>query len=237
MLISRRPILASTLVVSVAAAVLATGCSGPAPAPDPAPSPVSAPSTSPVPPTPQPVPPTGPAPSAPGDAGDTADPAPPSKDPGSAPSGAPSPADPPTSADDRPFAMRPGTIDGARVKASVFPVTRAGGTATVNVMIASDDPNRQFWVGGALSDGNRETGAAGLDSVDGLRLVDVKSKKLYLPAVTGAGRCACSPDGTEVWVRTTLVWVSVVFAAPPTDLTAIDVQVPQFGTFTGVPLS
>ena len=35
---------------------------------------------------------------------------------------------------------------------------------------------------------------------------------------------------------TNALWVSVVFAAPPTELTTISVQIPQFGTITDVPL-
>src|SRR5215213_4478076 len=95
----------------------------------------------------------------PGDAGDTAEP----KDPSS--TATPAPAE-------QPFAMRPGAIDKVRVKASVFPVRRAGQTATVNVWIASDNPQEAFMLTGELSDGNPEVGSRSDWAVDGLRLVD-----------------------------------------------------------------
>src|SRR5215207_7095376 len=90
----------------------------------------------------------------PGDAGDTTEPkkpaptatdAPPSGQPSS--SGTPAPAE-------QPFAVRPGAIDKVRVKASVFPVRRAGQIATVNVLITSDNPQEAFMLSGELSDGN-----------------------------------------------------------------------------------
>ena len=170
-----------------------------------------------------------------GDAGDTTEPrepsptatgAPPSAEPSSA--GTPAPAE-------QPFAVRPGAIDKVRVTASVFPVRRAGQTATVNVLITSDKPQEAFMLNGELSDGNPEVGSRSDWAVDGLRLVDATNKKAYLPATTGDGICACTPDD-KILDETNAVWVSVVFAAPPADLTTISVQIPQFGTITDVPL-
>ena len=174
-------------------------------------------------------------PEMPGDAGDTIEPkgpsptgtdAPPSAESSSA--GTPAPAE-------QPFAVRPGAIDKLRVKASVFPVRRAGQTATVNVLIASDNPQEAFMLNGELSDGNPEVGSRSDRAVDGLRLVDTTNKKAYLPATTGDGICACTP-ADKVLDETNAVWVSVVFAAPPAELTTISVQIPQFGTITDVPL-
>ena len=132
--------------------------------------------------------------------------------------------------------MRPGAIDKVRVKASVFPVRRAGQTATVNVLIASDNPQEAFMLNGELSDGNPEVGSRSDRAVDGLRLVDATNKKAYLPATTGDGICACSPADNAGLDETNALWVSVVFAAPPAQLATISVQIPQFGTITDVPL-
>jgi len=118
----------------------------------------------------------------------------------------------------------------------VFPVRRAGRTATVNVLIASDNPQEAFMLNGELSDGNPEVGSRSDRAVDGLRLVDATNKKAYLPATTGDGICACTPADDTKWYETNAVWVSVVFAAPPAELTTISVQIPQFGTITDVPL-
>src|SRR5215213_4392015 len=141
-------------------------------------------------------------PKVPGDAGDTTEPkgpsptgtdAPPSAESSSA--GTPAPAE-------QPFAVRPGAIDKLRVKASVFPVRRAGQTATVNVLIASDNPQEAFMLNGELSDGNPEVGSRSDRAVDGLRLVDTTNKKAYLPATTGDGICACSPADDAIMDET-----------------------------------
>jgi len=115
-------------------------------------------------------------PKVPGDAGDTTEPkgpsptgtdAPPSAESSSA--GTPAPAE-------QPFATRPGAIDKLRVTASVFPVRRAGQTATVNALITSDNPQEAFMLTVELSDGNPEVGSRSEWAVDGLRLVDATNK-------------------------------------------------------------
>lgn len=172
----------------------------------------------------------------PGDAGDSAEPKDQSPTATAAhPSGHPSSSETrgPT---EQPFAVRPGAINTVHVKASVFPVRRAGQTATVNVLIASDNPQEGFILGGDLSDGNPEVGSRSDRAVDGLRLVDATNKKAYLPATTGDGICACIPADNAELNETNAVWVSVVFAAPPAELSTISVQIPQFGTITDVPL-
>ena len=76
-----------------------------------------------------------------GDAGDTTEPKEPSPTATDAPpSGQPSSSGTQAPAE-QPFAVRPGAIDKVRVTASVFHVRRAGQTATVNVLIASQNPD------------------------------------------------------------------------------------------------
>ncbi len=170
----------------------------------------------------------------PGDAGDTAEPTEPSPTASEpAPSAEPTPTSAPT---EQPFSVRPGSVSSKPVKASVFPVERAGQLATVNVLIAADDPLATFGVGASLSDQDPEVGSRSKDSVDGLRLVDPVNKKSYLPATTGNGVCACTPADDAIPMFTSSLWVSVVFAAPPADQTTINVVIPRFGTVTDVPL-
>lgn len=174
----------------------------------------------------------------PGDAGDTAGPVSPPAPATSAPSpGQPLPTGSPSTASEPPFAVRPGSVEKVRVHADIFPVRRSGQTATANVMITADDPAKDFMLGQRLSDGNPEVAARDLVSADGLRLIDAKNKKTYLPATTADGVCACTPADGQLYDPSNVVWVSVVFAAPPADLTTIDLQIPMFGTVTDVPLT
>ena len=137
---------------------------------------------------------------------------------------------------EEPVATRAGSIDKVRVTAQLFPVRRSGGTATVDLYIASRDPEETFMLSDNLGDGNTETASTALSSVDGIRLLDTHAKKAYLPAVTADGACVCSPDDDNTWTFHSSVWVTVTFAAPPASVTTISVSVPNFGTFTDVPV-
>lgn len=137
---------------------------------------------------------------------------------------------------EQPVATRPGSFDGIRVSAQLYPVRRSGGTATIDLYIASQNPDDRFGVFDSLGDGNAETGAKELNSVDGIRLIDTTAKKAYLPAVTATGACVCSPDDLSTTTMRSSVWVTVTFAAPPATVSTISVSVPSFGTFTDVPI-
>lgn len=143
---------------------------------------------------------------------------------------------PSVTAAEEPVASRPGSIDKVGVTAQVFPVRRSGGTATVDLYIASKDSEDEFMIGGKLGDGNTETSSKSLSSVDGIRLLDTTAKKAYLPAITADGACVCSPDDASTLTFNSAVWVTVTFAAPPTDVSVVSVSVPTFGTFTDVPV-
>jgi hypothetical protein len=140
------------------------------------------------------------------------------------------------SSGDTPVATRPGSFDKDKVVATLYPVRRSGETASVNLYIAAQDPDGTFMLLNSLGDGNTETSSKALTSVDGVRLVDPVAKKAYLPAVTADGQCVCSPDDGATGEVRSSVWVTVTFAAPPTELTMINVTVPTFGTFTDVPV-
>lgn len=168
--------------------------------------------------------------------------------PSAQPSSAPAPAETPAAsmtaptptsteaAGEDPVATRPGSIGKVAVTTQVFPVRRSGGTATVDVYVASRNPDDEFMISGSLGDGNTETASKSLSSVDGVRLLDTTAKKAYLPAVTADGACVCSPDDANTMTFTSSVWVTVTFAAPPVSVTTVSVAVPTFGTFTDVPV-
>ena len=140
------------------------------------------------------------------------------------------------SAGDQPVATRPGSFDKDKVVGALYPVRRTGQTASVNLYIAAQDADGSFMLLNSLGDGNTETSSKALTSVDGVRLVDPVAKKAYLPAVTADGQCVCSPDDGATGEVRSSVWVTVTFAAPPAELTMINVTVPTFGTFTDVPV-
>ena len=158
---------------------------------------------------------------------------------GPAGSGSSSPAPVPVpsgSASEVAVAARPGSFDKDKVLATLYPVRRSGETASVNLFIVAQDPDGTFMLLNSLGDGNTETSSKALTSVDGIRLVDPVAKKAYLPAVTADGQCVCSPDDGATGEIRSSVWVTVTFAAPPAQLTMINVTVPTFGTFTDVPI-
>jgi hypothetical protein len=158
---------------------------------------------------------------------------PPSAAPASAaPTAAPTPR--PT---EQPVAVRPGAFDKTAVNAYIYPVRRSGQTATANVLIRSEDPDKEFMVSTALGDGNPEVSAQNLGSVDGIRLIDNTAKKAYLPATTGEGVCLCSPTDDAAYAFNTTMWVTVVFAAPPEATSKVDLLLPVFGTVTDVPVA
>jgi hypothetical protein len=161
-------------------------------------------------------------------------------DPATSPAGTASPsASVPSgsvSAGDQQVTTRPGSFDKDKVVATLYPVRRTGETASVNLYIAAQDPDGTFMLLNSLGDGNTETSSKALTSVDGVRLVDPVAKKAYLPAVTADGQCVCSPDDGATGEIRSSVWVTVTFAAPPAELTTINVTVPTFGTFTDVPI-
>ena len=75
------------------------------------------------------------------------------------------------------------------------------------------------------------------DAADGLQLVDGKNAKLYLVASDGQGRCLCSRNLSNLFLDYgNPVPLSASFAAPPADITAVQVRIPGFGTVKNVPV-
>lgn len=135
----------------------------------------------------------------------------------------------------RAVATRRGSLEQVPVTATVFPLMRSGDLASINVVISSTS-GRAFRILEHLSDHNPELSARRLRTVDGVRLLDSRQKKAYLPATTSTGECLCSPANTDMLERYTELTISVVFASPPPDLEHIDVVIPVFGTVTDVPI-
>lgn len=152
--------------------------------------------------------------------------------------GAPTPADPnqPAAGDQlgQVFATRTASYEGTKLTMNVYPIRRDGGTSHLNLSMESSN---RINLGQVLSDGNYQaiddTGFA----ADGLQLVDGKNSKVHLVASDGNGQCLCSRNLLQARPSSSNpVLISATFAAPPTDVTTVDVRIPNFGTVSDVPV-
>ncbi|WP_378784632.1 hypothetical protein ACFMQL_04185 [Nonomuraea fastidiosa] len=73
--------------------------------------------------------------------------------------------------------------------------------------------------------------------VDGVFLVDVKNAKKHLVAVDSEGKCVCSRIQALFLKKDDTAVLSATFAAPPPDVTTVDVHIPNVGTLSDVPIS
>lgn len=158
-------------------------------------------------------------------------------------SASPTPADPsqPGAGTDQlgtPVATRTSAIGGKKAVLTVYPVLRDGTTSHMNFTIAGVTAGDRVQVASSLSDGNYKAIDFNGDAADGIQLVDGKNSKLYLVASDGAGQCLCSHDLSGVFLQPGApVVFSATFAAPPADVSAVDVRIPTFGTVKSVPVS
>ena len=220
--------LAAMLSISVAGCTLPfTGGSNPAPSDPPAPAPAS---SAPV------VPSVTPTPVVPSDSSSAAAPS----QSASEPSAVPTPADPsqPESGTQlgAPVATREAGRDGNKLQLTVYPVLRDGTTSHVNLALKVPVGTKRVQLVGLLSDANRDAGDSGPWAADGIQLIDGKNPKLYLVASDGQGHCLCSRYLVNVFADTSPVLISATFAAPPADVTKVDVRIPGFGTVVNVPV-
>jgi hypothetical protein len=132
----------------------------------------------------------------------------------------------------------PGFVDNAKVTLDVFAIRRTGDLAVIQLKLnvdAAAEGSPQ--VAQTFGDGSTETGAKDLDSMDGVQLVDAAAGKVYLAATNTDGGCLCSEDlGGAIIEPGQSTMLDVTFAAPPDDLSSIDVRVPSFGTIPAVPV-
>jgi len=116
---------------------------------------------------------------------------------------------------------------------------RDGGVSHLNFTLTSDaKEENKVQIADLLSDSNNQASDKGAWAADGLQVIDGKNSKLYLVASDGQGQCLCSRQllGKYVFAGQPMV-LSATFAAPPADVTTVDVRVPGFGTVVRVPVS
>jgi len=137
-----------------------------------------------------------------------------------------------------PAATRNGTADGKPATLAVYRIRRSD-TLAVLYFTVTVDPSVE---GGIpfyklFNDYDPTTGEGGaLSSVDGVRLVDSGRRKLYLAASDGKGACLCSRSIALTLESGDPYTFYATYAAPPTEVTALDVSFPHFGTISHVPV-
>lgn len=135
------------------------------------------------------------------------------------------------------LATRDASDNGNQVRIALTSLAREGELATLNFRATALSTRHTAWqVGGFFGD-LKGSGGSSL-AANGLYLIDTKNKKKHLVAADAGGGCVCSTNLSATFVRAgQSVVLSATFAAPPPDVTAVDVFVPNVGTFRNVPIS
>lgn len=141
---------------------------------------------------------------------------------GSPPSALPTPA----KAD--PAATKKVTWDDQRGEWSVFELYRHGRYVTLEFGVTNLSAD-EFGIGSTLSRGEVA------EDVSGVTVRDPVGRKRYLPATVG-GECLCTSRPYAVGSRQTM-YLTATYAAPPKGVDAVDVSVPNVGTFADVPVA
>ena len=141
------------------------------------------------------------------------------------------------------LASRDGSIDGDPIKADILELRRTGGTVALSVRFSytGQEDNASAQIGQDLSNGVNDKQADGSGdpfTFDGPSLIDGQNSKRHLVARDSTNACVCDSGLSSKFVKPDApVILSAVFGAPPSDVTKMGVQIPQFGTFADVPLS
>ncbi|RVX47553.1 hypothetical protein EDD27_10490 [Nonomuraea polychroma] len=123
-----------------------------------------------------------------------------------------------------------GTFGKARVE--ITALKRQGRTVSLNWTVTATDGKVNVHNG---------LGTAALDfTVSGVSLIDPVNAKRYRVARNGTGEdaeCVCSGTQGQFLEEGQASTLYAVFAAPPPDVTKVNVEMPMFGVFTDVPIS
>jgi hypothetical protein len=137
-----------------------------------------------------------------------------------------------------------GVHHGWKFRFTIDQLVRSGPTVVVNAKVSLVDPSDDDdWqvsdtfddgLYEKLSNGGDETG----DVFDGVALIDPVGRKKYLVARDSDGRCVCSNDLSDVFVRgSDPVTLQATLTAPPPNVKTVDVVVPHVQTFHDVPIA
>jgi hypothetical protein len=121
---------------------------------------------------------------------------------------------------------------GGTARADITVLKRQGKTVTLNWTLTVVDGEVNMHNG---------MGSATLDySVSGVSLIDPVNAKRYRVARNGTGsdaECVCSDTQGEFLKKGQTVTLYALFAAPPADVTKVNIEMPMIGVFTDVPIS
>jgi hypothetical protein len=121
---------------------------------------------------------------------------------------------------------------GGTARADITVLKRQGKTVTLNWTLTVVDGEVNMHNG---------MGSATLDySVSGVSLIDPVNAKRYRVARNGTGsdaQCVCSDTQGEFLKKGQTVTLYALFAAPPADVTKVNIEMPMIGVFTDVPIS
>ncbi|GGP05595.1 hypothetical protein LDL08_06820 [Nonomuraea glycinis] len=121
---------------------------------------------------------------------------------------------------------------GGTARADITVLKRQGKTVTLNwtLTVVDGEVNMHNGMGSAVLD----------YSVSGVSLIDPVNAKRYRVARNGTGsdaECVCSDTQGEFLKKGQTVTLYALFAAPPADVTKLNIEMPMIGVLTDVPIS
>ncbi|MFG1699005.1 hypothetical protein [Nonomuraea sp. NPDC049309] len=139
-----------------------------------------------------------------------------------------------TAPPDKVLASREGSFDHAKFTIDIVQLLRRERFVTLTftaTVLETSDP-----LGWQVNNAFAAT-PSGNPTIDGVYLVDVKNAKKHLAAVDSEGKCVCSRIHALFLNKDESAVFSATFAAPPPDVTTVDVHIPNVGTLSDVPIS
>ena len=134
-------------------------------------------------------------------------------------------------------------VDGQTVTFAINELKRSGPTVVVNASVSLPEGNTDTaQISDAFDNGVADRLDGGVseatDNFDGIALIDPEGRKKYLVARDSEGRCVCSVELSGEFVKADApINLEATLAAPPAEVTQVNVFVPGVRTFTNVPIS
>lgn len=123
----------------------------------------------------------------------------------------------------------------------IVSLARSGAVANLTVRLTNNDQaggSNRLGVQVAQLFGTYRGPVQLIDSMAGIALIDAADNKKYPVAKDTSGACVCDANLASTFVAAgQSVMLSASFAAPPPNVSRVDVLVPHFGTSHQVPIS
>ncbi|MFC4007378.1 hypothetical protein ACFOY2_09100 [Nonomuraea purpurea] len=130
-----------------------------------------------------------------------------------------------------PVASQQFDVRGSTMTVAITKLQRSGKVTTLNFTITHEK--------GASWRINNDMGESPVDNtVGGISLIDAGNAKRYRPGRTGNNRCLCSAVSGGLAIEPGKSYsLYATFAAPPPDVTKVNIELPVFGILSDVPIS